>query len=314
MTIRSVRIPEFRSAPRQSAPPGDVELLLDWFDRHPSILVITGAGCSTGSGIPAYRDGDGLWQRRQPIFYQDFITHESVRRRYWARSFFGWPLIQSAAPNVGHQALVRLQQSARLSGLITQNVDGLHQAAGHLDVIELHGGLMRVRCLGCGQMSARDDLQQRLHVLNPDCTAEVHGINPDGDAELDEQAGQHFQIADCENCGGVLKPDVVFFGESVPAEVTQRAMNQLDRCEAVLVAGSSLVVWSGFRLAREAAKRGLPVVAVNQGRTRADDLLAFKLDGECGSVLSRLARHACTCKLTVIRIFELGLQPCAGAS
>lgn len=263
--------------------------MLDWFQKHPDILVITGAGCSTGSGIPAYRDGDGQWRRRQPIFYQDFVRDERVRRRYWARSFFGWPRIQTAQPNAGHQALVRLQKSGHISGLITQNVDGLHQSAGHNDVIELHGGLKRVRCLACGRMSERQALQRRLNALNPDCTAEVYGINPDGDAELDDRAGQHFQMAHCENCDGVLKPDVVFFGESVPASITEQAMRQLDRCQALLVAGSSLVVWSGFRLAREAARRGLPVVAVNQGRTRADDLLEFKVDMDCGSVLSVVA-------------------------
>ena len=289
MTIRTVRIPEFRSTPMSSAPTGSVQQLLNWFGAHDRILVLTGAGCSTGSGIPAYRDGDGQWRRRQPIFYQDFVAHESVRRRYWARSFFGWPLIQDAKPNAGHQALATLEQAGRLSGLITQNVDGLHQASGHDNVIELHGGLTRVRCLNCGQITRRDDLQQRLDALNPDCTAEVHGINPDGDAELDDQAGQHFQIADCERCGGVLKPDVVFFGESVPLETTRRATAQLAQANAVLVAGSSLVVWSGFRLVREAVRQGKSVVAINQGRTRADDLLEFKVEMECGSVLQSLA-------------------------
>lgn len=263
--------------------------MLNWFQCHSNVLVITGAGCSTGSGIPAYRDGDGQWRRRQPIFYQDFIRTPAVRKRYWARSFFGWPQIQSARPNAGHHALARLQQLGHISGLITQNVDGLHQSAGHQDVIELHGGLKRVRCLSCGEMTERQVLQHRLNELNPDCTAEVHGINPDGDAELDDRAGQHFQTADCENCGGVLKPDVVFFGESVPSMITEQAMRRLDRCQALLVAGSSLVVWSGFRLAREAARRGMPVVAVNQGRTRADDLLEFKVDMDCAPVLSVLA-------------------------
>ncbi|MEM7053935.1 MAG: NAD-dependent protein deacetylase [Pseudomonadota bacterium] len=289
MAIRSVRIPEFRSAPVQSVPLGDVDQLLDWFRDHQNILVITGAGCSTGSGIPAYRDGDGQWRRRQPIFYQDFIADAAVRRRYWARSFFGWPLIQTAAPNASHRALAQLQQIGRISALITQNVDGLHHAAGHDDVIELHGGLKRVRCLACGEITDRADLQQRLHALNPNCTAEVHGINPDGDVELDDLAGQQFQIADCKRCGGVLKPDVVFFGESVPAAVTQAGIQRLDQAEAVLVAGSSLVVWSGFRLARKAARQGKSVVAINQGRTRADDVLDFKLNEECGAILSSLA-------------------------
>ncbi len=253
------------------------------------MLVLTGAGCSTGSGIPAYRDGNGQWRRRQPIFYQDFVRDLATRKRYWARSYFGWPLINKAGPNAGHQALARLQQGDRLHGLVTQNVDGLHQAAGHQDVVELHGGLARVRCMSCGHISDRNTLQLQLEQLNPGCTAEVHGINPDGDAELNDQAGQRFQIADCAHCGGVLKPDVVFFGESVPLSTSQAVGDQLDTCDALLIAGSSLVVWSGFRLAREATRRGLSVVAINQGRTRADDLLAFKVEQECGQVLAGLA-------------------------
>ncbi|MEM1081236.1 MAG: NAD-dependent protein deacetylase [Pseudomonadota bacterium] len=292
MAIRSVRIPAFRSEPAQPAPVGDHRQLQAWFDQHRRIMVLTGAGCSTGSGIPAYRDGEGQWRRRQPIFYQDFMRDEAVRKRYWARSFFGWPLIQRARPNTAHYALARLQRKGRISGLITQNVDGLHQAAGHQDVIELHGGLARVQCTECGAEVDRNQLQSRLDRLNPGCTAQVHGINPDGDAELDDRAGHAFQIADCDQCGGILKPDVVFFGESVPVAVTDAAIGLLDQSDAVLVVGSSLVVWSGFRLVREAARRGRSVIAINQGRTRADELLGFKLNQDCGCALEQLANSS----------------------
>lgn len=288
--LRSVRIPEMRSDPGVRAPAGSIDELARFISNHRKIVVLTGAGCSTGSGIPAYRDESGRWRRRQPIFYQDFMRDPVMQRRYWARSFFGWRVMQQAVPGPTHTALASLADAGTLSGLVTQNVDGLHQRAGHAGVIELHGGLERVLCLDCGLGSTRDDLQQQLELLNPDWAPEVLGINPDGDAELDERAYPGFRVAGCKDCGGVLKPDVVFFGESVPRPRLAAADRLVDEADAMLIVGTSLVVWSGFRLARLAAERGIPLAAVNNGLTRADSMLTFKLEGDCGEVLDRALR------------------------
>lgn len=269
---------------------GSVDELSRFLADHRKIVVLTGAGCSTGSGIPAYRDESGRWRRRQPIFYQDFLAEPVMRRRYWARSFFGWRVMQRAAPGPTHAALATLARLERMSGLVTQNVDGLHQRAGHTDVIELHGGLERVLCLDCGLGSTRDELQQRLELLNPDWAPEVLAINPDGDAELDEKAYPGFRIAGCSDCGGILKPDVVFFGESVPRSRLAAADRLVENADAMLIVGTSLVVWSGYRLARLAAERGIPLAAVNNGLTRADAMLEFKLEGDCGEVLGKALR------------------------
>ena len=287
---RSVRIPELRTEPGVQARAGSVEELTRFVMDHRSIVVLTGAGCSTGSGIPAYRDESGRWRRRQPIFYQDFLGDPVMRRRYWARSFFGWQVMQRANPGPSHTALASMAGHGRLSGLVTQNVDGLHQRAGHNGVIELHGGLERVLCLDCGLGSTRDELQQQLELLNPDWAPEVFGINPDGDAELDDRAYPGFRVADCAGCGGILKPDVVFFGESVPRARLAAADQLVENADAMLIVGTSLVVWSGYRLALQASERGIPVAAVNNGLTRADAMLEFKLDGDCGEVLGRAVR------------------------
>ena len=286
-----VRIPEFRGAAGPDAPAADAPRLAEWLQRNAPIAVLTGAGCSTTSGIPAYRDGTGRWQRRQPIFYQHFIDSDVVRRRYWARSFFGWTVMRDARPNPAHRSLQRLAERGLVADLVTQNVDGLHQAAGHGDVVELHGGLSRVICRDCGAVSRRDELQERLAALNPDWAPEVRGIRPDGDAELDEQAYPGFRVADCADCGGVLKPDVVFFGESVPRARLADCDARLREAGALLVVGSSLVVWSGFRMVRDAHARGMPVAAINAGRTRGDALLEFKVAGECGAALEAVERE-----------------------
>ncbi|MCA1779063.1 MAG: NAD-dependent protein deacetylase [Xanthomonadaceae bacterium] len=290
LNSRPVRIPELRGDPAVTVPNGNPLELAQFLASHRRVLVITGAGCSTGSGIPAYRDPSGQWRRRQPIFYHDFLASATVRRRYWARSFFGWSVMAGAEPGLSHGVLARLGQSGRIGGLITQNVDGLHQRAGHSDVIELHGGLQHVICLNCGLRHPRDKVQQHLQSLNPDWSAEVLGIKPDGDAELDERAYPGFRLADCQRCGGVLKPDVVFFGESVPRDRLAAAERLMSEADALLVVGTSLVVWSGYRLTRQAAQAGRPVVAVNDGRTRADALLQFKISGDCGRVLADAER------------------------
>lgn len=275
-----------RPAEPVDVPAGDVARLAEFIGSNDRLLVLTGAGISTPSGIPAYRDGSGRWLQRRPILYQDFVRCESTRRRYWARSFFGWPVMAEARFNAAHEALVELERSGRLERVITQNVDGLHRRAGQRRLIDLHGRLDRVACLECGHAGRRAELQERLADLNRGWSAEVQGINADGDARLDDADWPGFRVADCRACGGRLKPQVVFFGETVPA-ATRRAVDAaLARATAVLVAGSSLVVGSAFRLVREAAARGLPVAAVNRGRTRADELLAFKVDSGCETALA----------------------------
>lgn len=283
-----IRIPGFRDTQADNAPAADVTQLAEWVRQHPRLLVLTGAGCSSASGIPTYRDRNGAWLRRDPIMYQDFIGSAITRRRYWARSFLGWPVMQRAEPNGAHRALAALAERGNIGQLITQNVDGLHQRAGHAGCINLHGTLDEVKCLGCDHRLPRDVLQQQLKAANDAWQAAVIGINPDGDAELDEQAYPGFNVVNCEHCGGPLKPDVVFFGESVPLKRMQQVNQALGQCEAVLTVGTSLVVWSGYRIVRDAAAKGLPAVAVNNGRTRADGLLRFKLTGDCDEVLPRL--------------------------
>lgn len=282
----NVRIPECSRWPAVDVPSAGPAELAAFLADHPRTLVITGAGCSTGSGIPAYRDEDGRWTRRQPIRYQAFMESEAMRRRYWARSYLGWPRMQAAHPGDAHRALAVLASAGLARELVTQNVDGLHQRAGSRSVTELHGTLTRVVCQDCGHRLSRRRMQASLDRLNPDWQARVHGINPDGDAELAEADHAGFRIRDCPACGGILKPDVVFFGENVPGERVDGVRRQVADCDAVLVVGSSLVVWSGYRFVREAARLGKPVVAVNQGRTRADDLLRFKVSSACDQVLT----------------------------
>lgn len=282
-----IRIPEFRDDGAPPAPDGTADDLADFLQRQAPVLMLTGAGCSTGSGIPAYRDADGRWNRRQPIFFHEFIGSAITRRRYWARSFLGWPVMHRAQAGPAHRELARLDERGLLAGLVTQNVDGLHQAAGHRDVLELHGGLQRVLCLDCGAAIDRDVLQERLLTANPDWAPDVLEIRPDGDAELDDAAYPGFRVIDCEACGGRLKPDVVFFGETVPPERFRQVRTRLATARGLLVAGSSLVVGSGFRIVREAVRQGLPAAAVTQGRTRADGLLEFNVREDCGAALTR---------------------------
>jgi NAD-dependent SIR2 family protein deacetylase len=263
-----------------------VDQLAEWLSGHRKLAVITGAGVSTGSGIPDYRDGDGNWKRSPPVQYRDFVQSDVVRRRYWARSLAGWPMFAAARPSAAHAALVRLEEIGCVAHLVTQNVDRLHQRAGSRSVIDLHGRLEVVRCLACNARTQRDVFQQRLRAANPDWDIASARIAPDGDADLHGADFGAFEVPCCDVCGGVLKPDVVFYGESVPRETTAAAFDAVQSADGVLVVGSSLMVWSSFRLVRAAAQRGIPVVAVNHGRTRADDLFAFKCDGECGEVLT----------------------------
>ncbi|MDI9853590.1 NAD-dependent protein deacetylase [Comamonas sp. 17RB] len=265
--------------------------LLDWARQHPRWLVITGAGCSTEVGIPDYRDQAGQWKRPQPVTYQAFMGDALVRQRYWARSLVGWRVMGHARPGAAHHALAALEDAGHVQLLLTQNVDGLHSAAGSRKVLDLHGRIDTVRCLDCGHRFARTDWQRALEALNPDWVQLQARTAPDGDADLDGLPFAEFRIPPCPHCGtGVLKPDVVFFGESVPRERVQRGLDTLAQVDGVLVAGSSLMVYSGFRFVQAAAAAGLPVLAINQGRTRADALLAAKLQADVGQSLQALAQ------------------------
>lgn len=259
-----------------------------FIDRHARLFVLTGAGCSTDSGIPDYRDENGDWKRARPVLFQDFMNDINTRRRYWARSLVGWRRFGRAHPNDAHRALARLEQAGRTEVLVTQNVDGLHQAAGSVGVIDLHGRLAQVRCMQCDRRSGRDEFQTRLLDLNPRWGALDANVAPDGDADLEGLDFSDFAIPACVNCGGVLKPDVVFFGESVPAERVTAALAGVERADAMLVVGSSLMVYSGYRFVQAAAKAGKPIAAVNLGRTRADDLLALKVNQSCVAALAFL--------------------------
>jgi NAD-dependent SIR2 family protein deacetylase len=262
--------------------------LNDFVDRHPRLFVLTGAGCSTGSGIPDYRDADGEWKRGRPIMLQDFLASDRARKRYWARSLIGWRRMRSAQPNDAHRSLARLERAGRITRLVTQNVDGLHQAAGSRNVIDLHGRVDVVRCMGCERRAPRELMQSALTKRNPAFAAHDASEAPDGDADLDGIEFEGFDVPACDVCDGLLKPDVVFFGESVPAERVRHAMTALESSDAMLVIGSSLMVYSGYRFAKAMAQLGKPIAAVNLGRTRADNLLALKITDPCADALAFL--------------------------
>ncbi|WP_286930620.1 MULTISPECIES: Sir2 family NAD-dependent protein deacetylase [Aeromicrobium] len=256
----------------------------DWFERR--WLVLTGAGVSTDSGIPDYRGPESV--PRQPMTYQDFIASPANRQRYWARAHLGWSRMGGAEPNFTHRFLAERQD--RLVGLITQNVDGLHEKAGSLDVVDLHGRLDRVICLDCGDVTSRTEVQARLDALNPGWTEQEVTIAPDGDVDLEDTAG--FVVADCTQCGGRLKPDVVFFGESVPKPKVNHCFELVERAgregAALVVLGSSLQVMSGLRFVRRAAKDGMEIVIINRGPTRGDELATVRIDDGVAETLRRL--------------------------
>ncbi len=297
--IRPADLPESR--PSDPGPPSpealDLSGLLDTLRGRPAV-VLSGAGCSTESGIPDYRGPEGRFRTRAPIRYREFVEDSGARRRYWARSAVGWPRFSAARPNAAHDAIARLEDLGAVRGVITQNVDGLHQAAGSGRVLELHGSLARVRCLDCTGVVDRARFQERLLDANPDWAERVGGepapdgdadLAPDGDAEVPDEAVRGFRVPGCLICGGVLKPDVVFFGESVPPERVGRAWELFGEAGALLVVGSSLAVYSGRRFIYRAREEGVPIAVVNLGPTRADELAAAKVEGKVGEVLPRLA-------------------------
>ncbi|MFD8706785.1 NAD-dependent protein deacetylase [Kitasatospora sp. NPDC059648] len=255
------------------------------------VVVLSGAGLSTESGIPDYRGETGSRRRGAPMTYQEFTGSEAARRRYWARSHVGWRTIAGAEPNAGHRAVEQLRRSGHVSAVITQNVDGLHRAAGTRGAVELHGGLHRVVCLGCRRTGPREELDRRLEELNRGFRDGRARVNPDGDAELPQELVDGFRVAPCAVCGGVLKPDVVFFGESVPRPRVQRCFELVDAAQALVVLGSSLTVMSGLRFVRHAARAGTPVVIVNQGATRGDELAEARVALPLGAVLTEAARQ-----------------------
>jgi NAD-dependent SIR2 family protein deacetylase len=256
------------------------------------VCVLSGAGLSTDSGIPDYRGPDGALRARLPMTIGEFRRSPEARQRYWARAHLGWRRIAAARPNAGHRAVAALQTAGLLRAVITQNVDGLHQAGGARDVVELHGTLERVVCLECGAPCTREALDQRLRVANPDMDWDkVPPSNPDGDAELADEQAARFRLAGCERCGAdLLKPDVVFFGENVPRPRVQRCFELVEHSACLLVLGSSLTVMSGLRFVHRARQARIPVAIVNRGTTRGDSFADIKVDAALGEVLPMLAR------------------------
>ena len=253
------------------------------------VVVLSGAGCSTESGIPDYRGPETRRTSRNPIRYRAFVSDPEARRHYWARSAIGWPVFAAAEPNDGHRALACLEAAGCVRGVITQNVDRLHHAAGSTRVVELHGALEEVVCLDCGAVGSRHDLQERLLALNPGWTDRAAALAPDGDAEISLSATRSFHVPACTRCDGALKPHVIFFGENVPAPWVEDAWALLGEGDALLVVGSSLAVYSGYRFVRRAAQDGHPVAIVNLGPTRADELADVCVEGTTGTVLPQLA-------------------------
>lgn len=265
-------------------------VLVDLFSRAPAV-VLTGAGVSTDSGVPGYRDETGAWLGGAPMQFADFVGSPLARNRYWARSYAGFSRIHEADPNPAHNALARLEQAHHVALLVTQNVDSLHQRAGSKRVMDLHGRLDQVACLSCGRRVSRAWLQQLLSELNPTWDLRGGELRPDGDVELGEVDYSRFAVPACALCGGVLKPDVVFFGERVPPERHQRANTAIASAGLLLVVGSSLVVNSGFRLIRTATQLQVPVVVFNRGVTRADATATLKFEGNAGELLRQLLFH-----------------------
>lgn len=262
--------------------------LQQFITDHPRLFVLTGAGCSTDSGIPDYRDRDGQWKRTPPVTYAAFMHEAATRQRYWARSLVGWRRFGHALPNATHHALAELERRGQVELLVTQNVDRLHQHAGSENVLDLHGRLDQVRCMSCDARLNRDAFQQMLVERNPEWALLDAVDAPDGDADLDGHDFTSFDIPPCPLCGGLMKPDVVFFGEAVPRERVDAAARAWQMADAVLVVGSSLMVYSGYRFVDAAARAGKPVAAVTLGRTRADPLLTLKVDAPCDESLAFL--------------------------
>ena len=258
--------------------------------RGKRVVVLTGAGCSTESGIPDYRGPLTRHKARNPILYKAFVGDPAARVRYWSRSVIGWRRIEEARPNPAHFAIAELEQSGAICGVITQNVDRLHHKAGSREVVELHGTLSEVCCLSCSAKESRKTFQERLTALNPFWDAPAEDIAPDGDVELGNLDLSQFRIPPCCLCGGPLKPNVVFFGENVPRDRVDAAWSLYQESDMILVVGSSLAVFSGYRFVLKASKEGLPVAIVNLGSSRGDPVAACCINQEAGFVLPQLTK------------------------
>ncbi len=289
-TNRSVPMPRTGPVPQRASAGQAARVLADFIREHPRLMVLTGAGVSTGSGIPDYRDADGAWKRRQPVQHQAFLADEQLRRRYWGRSLLGWPVIRNATPNLAHGCLAELEARGHTGLLVTQNVDRLHQRAGSRSVVDLHGRADQVICMSCGYRCGRDQVHARCAELNPGFLNHSASAAPDGDADL-EVDFSGFRVADCPHCGGILKPDVVFFGDFVPGERVRQALAYLGDADGLLVVGSSLMVYSGLRFCRYARDWGKPMAALNLGRTRADDMLDLRINARIGETLALTMAH-----------------------
>jgi len=283
--------------------------LADFLARHRKTLVLTGAGLSTASGIPDYRDRDGVRRGQEPIQGPDFRKSKAVQKRYWARSMVGWPVLAQATPNAGHRALAALEGAGRIGALLTQNVDGLHQQAGSHAVLELHGNIHSVICLDCGVRVPRAFVQNQLVEANPLLAGALATPLPDGDAQLEPGALDDFQLPACTHCSGTLMPDVIFFGDTLPAARSACALAEMEAADALLVVGSSLMVYSGFRFCRLAAAANKPIAAVNLGRTRADDLISLKIEDSAERLLPQVATllHANTAPIPIGLIQQRGV-------
>ncbi|WP_227712464.1 NAD-dependent protein deacetylase [Marinobacter zhanjiangensis] len=284
-TTRSVPMPCHGPEPAEQAAAEAAGQLADYVHRHPRLLVLTGAGVSTDSGIPDYRDARGAWKRRQPVQHSAFLSDPALRQRYWGRSLLGWPVIRNATPNLAHQHLAELERLGYTNLLVTQNVDRLHQKAGSRAVIDLHGRADQVLCMDCAYRCDRDQVHEWCAELNPGFLHLTAGVAPDGDADLEADFSR-FRVADCPHCGGILKPDVVFFGDFVPGERVNHGLDHLRQADGLLVVGSSLMVYSGLRFCRYAREWGKPMAALNLGRTRADDMLDLRLNAGITQTLS----------------------------
>lgn len=281
----SQRLPEQQTPDVAHEPEQAGELLAEFIHNNPKLMILTGAGVSTDSGIPDYRDGDGAWKRKQPVQHQAFMESFETRQRYWGRSLIGWPVMQKATPNPAHHLISELEHRGHSNLVVTQNVDRLHQKAGTRAVMDLHGRADEVLCMSCGYRCTREEVHDRCADLNPAFRHYRADAAPDGDADLEVDFSS-FMTADCPACAGILKPDVVFFGDFVPKDRVQSALDTLENSDGLLVIGSSLMVYSGFRFCRYASEWGKPMATLNLGRTRAEDLVSLKLNARIGETLA----------------------------
>lgn len=259
--------------------------LAEFLLQHPKVMILTGAGISTSSGIPAYRDENGNWKASQPIQHKIFISDELARKRYWARALPGWETIRQAQPSKAHHAIEQLNKMGKITQIVTQNVDRLHQQAGSTLTIDLHGRSDRVKCISCGHDYCRIDIHQQAKHLNPQFANLSAEPAADGDAHLEADL-EAFNVPQCAQCGGILKPDVVYFGDNVPKQRVESALSALKASDALLAIGSSLMVYSGFRFCKRAKEWEIPIAILNQGATRADDICALKLEGDINQVMT----------------------------